>query len=105
MAIAEEGSNTSCCSPVPSADVAPHSAGSTLHEGTNSVQYRISNMDCPTEERLIRNKLGANPAIAQLDFNLMSRVLTVHHQLQGNEEIVAALKSSQLSLALRRRCF
>jgi Cd2+/Zn2+-exporting ATPase len=93
VAIAEEGSNTSCCSPVPSADVAPHSAGSTLHEGTNSVRYRISNMDCPTEERLIRNKLGANPAIAQLDFNLMSRVLTVHHQLQGNEEIVAALQS------------
>ncbi len=92
-AIAEEGSGTSTCSPTSSADVAPHSAGSTLHGKTQSVQYRISNMDCPTEERLIRNKLGANPAIAQLDFNLMSRVLTIHHQLQGNEEIVAALKS------------
>ena len=50
-------------------------------------------MDCPTEERLIRNKLDGRPGIVRLDFNLMSRVLTVHHQLDRQESIVAALGS------------
>lgn len=61
--------------------------------GAQSVQYRISNMDCPTEERLIRNKLEGRQGIVRLDFNLMSRVLTVHHQHDSQDDIVSALSS------------
>lgn len=61
--------------------------------GVQSALYRISNMDCPVEERLIRNKLEGERGIVRLDFNLMSRVLTVHHKLESQESIVAALSS------------
>ena len=43
--------------------------------------YRIENMDCPTEEGLIRNKLQPMPGIQTLEFNLMQRKLTVGHHL------------------------
>ena len=43
--------------------------------------YRIENMDCPTEEGLIRDKLAGMQGVAKLDFNLMQRTLSVHHEL------------------------
>ena len=50
-------------------------------DGTSRVRYRIDKMDCPTEERLIRNKLEAMPGVVRLDFNLLQRELTVYHRL------------------------
>jgi len=55
--------------------------------------YRIVNMDCPTEESLIRKKLDAMPGIIRLEFNLIQRVLTVTHALSSTEPIEAALTS------------
>ncbi len=50
-------------------------------------------MDCPTEETLIRNKLGSMAGVAALQFNLMQRVLTVHHTLESLEPVVRAIES------------
>ncbi len=61
--------------------------------GKGKVQYRIDNMDCPTEEALIRNKLATLEGISGLDFNLMQRILTVHHELANLASIEAALQS------------
>jgi Cd2+/Zn2+-exporting ATPase len=61
-------------------------------EGTSRVRYRIDKMDCPTEERLIRNKLEGMPGVVQLDFNLLNRELTVYHRLDQPREIAAALE-------------
>ena len=55
------------------------------------MRYRIDKMDCPTEERLIRNKLEAMPGVVRLDFNLLQRELTVYHRLEQPQEIAAAL--------------
>lgn len=55
--------------------------------------FQIENMCCPTEERLIRNRLEPMNGIEKLDFNLMARVLTVEHTLLAEEGIVAALKT------------
>jgi Zn2+/Cd2+-exporting ATPase len=41
--------------------------------------FRIENMDCPTEEALIRSKLSGLPQVEQLDFNLVQRRLSVKH--------------------------
>jgi Cd2+/Zn2+-exporting ATPase len=60
-------------------------------DGTSRVRYRIDKMDCPTEERLIRNKLEAMPGVVQLDFNLLQRELTVYHRLEQPQEIAAVL--------------
>lgn len=40
----------------------------------------IEDMDCPTEERLIRDKFKDIQAIEQLEFNLIKRVLKVRHR-------------------------
>ncbi len=57
------------------------------------VTYRIENMDCPTEEALIRDRLGKEPGVSGLDFNLMQRVLGVQHTLSSTEPIEKALAS------------
>ncbi|PXX51254.1 heavy metal translocating P-type ATPase [Aquitalea magnusonii] len=54
---------------------------------------RILQMDCPTEEALIRNKLGGMPGVQDMEFNLMQRVLTVSHQPAVLPGILAALRS------------
>ena len=61
--------------------------------GKGTVQYRIDNMDCPTEEALIRSKLAALQGITGLDFNLMQRILTVHHDLTNLAPVESALQS------------
>lgn len=70
-----------------------------LPEGANRVQYRIENMDCPTEEQLIRNKLEHMPGIVRLDFNLLDRELTVYHHLDDPQPIVSVL--TKLDMAPR----
>ncbi|MGF6370650.1 Cd2+/Zn2+-exporting ATPase [Paraburkholderia sp. RAU6.4a] len=50
-------------------------------------------MDCPTEEALIRKKLGRMPVVRSMDFNLMQRVLTVVHAPEALESVLVALRS------------
>ena len=54
---------------------------------------RILQMDCPTEEALLRKKLGGMAGVAGMEFNLMQRVLTVTHEPQSMEPILAAVRS------------
>ena len=63
--------------------------------GTDGVQtpIRILQMDCPTEEGLLRKKLGGMAGVTGLEFNLMQRVLTVTHAPQALEPILAAVRS------------
>ena len=53
--------------------------------------YRIDNMDCPTEEALIREKLSGLPGVAGLEFNLMQRTLAVSHALLSLTPVEQAL--------------
>ncbi|PHV01018.1 heavy metal translocating P-type ATPase [Iodobacter sp. BJB302] len=48
-------------------------------------------MDCPTEEGLIRKKLGAMADVRGLQFNLLQRVLTVSHRQEALPAILAAI--------------
>lgn len=50
-------------------------------------------MDCPTEEGLLRKKLGGMPGVTGLEFNLMQRVLTVTHTPNEIESILTAVRS------------
>ncbi|MBU7438551.1 heavy metal translocating P-type ATPase [Paraburkholderia fungorum] len=54
---------------------------------------RIMQMDCPTEEALIRKKFSRMPQVRSMDFNLMQRVLTVVHAPDALETILAAIRS------------
>jgi Cd2+/Zn2+-exporting ATPase len=54
---------------------------------------RIMQMDCPTEEALIRKKFSRMADVRSMDFNLMQRVLTVVHAPHALDAILAALRS------------
>ena len=64
------------------------------------VRYRIEKMDCPTEERLIRNRLESMAEIVRLDFNLMARELTVYHRFDDPQPIMAALNGLDMAPSL-----
>ena len=74
-------------------NTATQPTSSEVPSNAQSVQYRISNMDCPVEEKLIRNKLEGMNGIVRLDFNLINRILNVHHQLNSLESVTSALKA------------
>jgi len=61
--------------------------------GAVQTVVRIENMDCPTEETLIRNKLSSLPAVLGLDFNLMRRELRVGHAPGAFPTVQVALES------------
>ncbi|WP_374730511.1 heavy metal translocating P-type ATPase [Caballeronia arationis] len=54
---------------------------------------RILQMDCPTEEALIRKKLGAMTSVRSMEFNLMQRVLTVVHEPNALDAVLDAVRS------------
>lgn len=60
-----------------------------MHEST----FRIEAMDCPTEEQIIRNRLEGLEEVAGLEFDLMSRKLTVRHSFADDGPLLEALKS------------
>ncbi len=62
-----------------------------MSTSAQEAQYRIDNMDCPTEEGLIREKLAGMAGVAALDFNLIQRTLTVSHRLDSLASVEAAL--------------
>ncbi len=63
----------------------------TLVTATTQAVYRIANMDCPTEEALIRSKLAGLAGVAGLEFNLMRRTLVVRHELPSLSPVEQAL--------------
>jgi Cd2+/Zn2+-exporting ATPase len=68
--------------------------GSSIHFVTGvKTDIRILQMDCPTEERLIRAKLASLTGIVSLEFKLLSRVLTVVHEAAALDNILRAIKS------------
>ncbi|MFO0857886.1 MAG: heavy metal translocating P-type ATPase [Phycisphaerales bacterium] len=61
--------------------------------------FVIPAMDCPTEESLIRHRLGKVAGIAEMQFDLMQRRLTVVHDFTDEAAIVAALDDIGMSPA------
>ncbi len=82
-------SRTCGCTAQPVTTRAPAPA---IADGTRTT-LAIAKMDCPTEEALIRNKLGGMVGIGALDFNLMQRTLTLTHAPEALETAIAAISS------------
>ena len=57
--------------------------------------FKIQQMDCPSEERMVRMKLQGMTAIKSLDFDLQNRQLAVYHKGE-----LPAIESSIHSLGL-----
>ena len=59
---------------------------------TVSTRVAIAQMDCPTEERLITDKLSGMPGIAALQFNLLQRTLTISHAPDALAPALSAIR-------------
>ena len=62
-------------------------------EATEVSVYRIAQMDCPTEQRLITDRLGNMPGIGQLGFNLLERTLRIQHTPEALAPALEAIRS------------
>ncbi|WUR16034.1 heavy metal translocating P-type ATPase [[Empedobacter] haloabium] len=71
-----------------------------LSSGGERVTYRIPNMDCPSEEALIRKRLAGIDEVLDLRFNLMGRTLDVVHNLPSVDPITTALREIGMKAAL-----
>lgn len=58
-----------------------------------TARFYLAKMDCPTEERLIRDRLGLMPEVERLEFDLMQQRLQVVHRLEEDAPLLAALES------------
>jgi Cd2+/Zn2+-exporting ATPase len=61
--------------------------------GGTRTAIRIMQMDCPTEETLLRKKLGGMTTVSSLEFNLIQRVLTVVHAPDALESVLDAIRT------------
>lgn len=61
--------------------------------------YKISKMDCPSEERLIRMKLDGLEYVESLEFDIPNRRLVVYHT-KGAGDILRMLESLDLGVSL-----
>ncbi|URF03977.1 heavy metal translocating P-type ATPase [Cupriavidus campinensis] len=86
--MSDSGSRSCGCPGTPVAR--PESAAPA---GLDRAIYRIENMDCPTEEALIRDKLSKLPEVGGLEFNLMQRTLAVRHSASSLTSVEQALAS------------
>ena len=73
-------------------EAVPQPADAVL-TGACNTRIRIEQMDCPTEERLIRDALGRLPGVAGLHFNLLQRVLTVSHDEGMLAQVLPAIRA------------
>ena len=85
---------TGCCAGDPSGNISSLQPDKPTLSGDGvQTQIRIMQMDCPTEEALLRKKLGDMAEVAGMEFNLMQRVLTVRHEAEAIDGILAAIRS------------
>ncbi|MBI2733869.1 MAG: heavy metal translocating P-type ATPase [Aquabacterium sp.] len=84
--------NTACCGQ--DAQPAKVTLGKAAAKGGyTQTPIRIMQMDCPTEEALLRKRLGGMAGVSGMEFNLMQRVLTVSHEPQAIDLILEAVRS------------
>lgn len=92
--MSSEPSSTSTCA-TPCCGCSPAAQPDSLKVGPAPTAERtviaIEKMDCPTEEALIRKRLGSIAGIDRLEFDLVARKLVVHHQAPVLTSILAAL--------------
>ncbi len=63
--------------------------------------FRIDQMDCPTEEALLRKTLGNIAGVRTLEFNLIDRMLKVEHSLDKVDPITSAITALGMTPVLQ----
>jgi len=80
-----------CCQPQLNEPQQPSFHEQAAPSGQLKTVLQIEQMDCPTEEMLIRDKLAPLSYISALQFNLLERQLQVQHEAGKLEAVIAAI--------------
>ncbi|MEK7948347.1 heavy metal translocating P-type ATPase [Pigmentiphaga sp. YJ18] len=75
----------------------PRDASPATDEGLRTSLFKIEQMDCPTEERLLRKALESMEGVRTLSFDLIGRTLKVGHVLDDTQPIMAAIAGLNMS--------
>jgi len=75
-------------------------AGALPGKPVKTTVIRIDNMDCATEEQIVRNRLRGMAGVGALEFDLVGRRLTVSHALPEEGPLVVALRSVGMAAVL-----
>ncbi|VCU72513.1 putative cadmium-transporting ATPase [Pigmentiphaga humi] len=89
-----------CDHPEPAAPTAERDAPGAEGLSRRETRFRIEQMDCPTEERLLRKALEGMPGVRSLSFDLIGRTLKVGHDLDDVQPIQAAISALNMSPVL-----
>ena len=65
--------------------------------------FSVKKMDCPSEEQLIRKRLGNLPGVVALEFDMMRRELKIRHET-SDEELLDALAPLHLDVSIKAEC-
>jgi Cd2+/Zn2+-exporting ATPase len=88
---AAAGHAHTCCSSAAAPAVVQFSESTS--SSAQFSRFRIEQMDCPTEQALIQNKLGKLAGVHKLEFNLINCLLGVWHELPSTDPICEAISS------------
>lgn len=86
-----EHSACGSCPSDASAVFMPSIDAASLPQGQVITQWFIEEMDCPTEEQLIRKRFARLQGVVKLNFQLMRRLLIVQHQAGQETTIEQAI--------------
>ncbi|MDP5008408.1 MAG: HAD-IC family P-type ATPase, partial [Glaciimonas sp.] len=87
--------------PANAAENAAATSLKALADGSAEAVFLIQKMDCPTEEKLIRDRFKNMAGIEDMQFNLIQRELTVQHRLPSVDSIISTLQALDLDPALK----
>ncbi|MCI6989499.1 MAG: cation-translocating P-type ATPase [Campylobacter sp.] len=76
--------NSCCCS---SKEALKPKKDLKIPKGYVLDRYFIGEMDCPTEEKIIKNALKNHPDIYDMDFNLIKQIFIIVHKKDSNLDI------------------
>ncbi len=85
-----DSSNTKSCGTAACESLARQPLVGSGRPATDTVFY-IEKMDCPSEERQIRQRVGQIAGVEALGFDLKQHRLTVTHRLDDMAPVTAAL--------------
>lgn len=68
---------------------------------TNTTIFSIPELDCPSEEKLIRKQLQAMPEILSIDFNFMEQEVTITHTFSDHQPLLKAIQSIGMQASVK----
>ncbi len=67
----------------------------------NTTIFSIPELDCPSEEKLIRKQLQSMPGISGIDFNLMAQEVTITHTFNDHQPLLKAIQSIGMQASVK----